>query len=95
VSAHTLKPLDIAGLKNILREFETVIVVEEHSERAGLGAQTKEIAWDIDARCSLHTFALKDEFIHIYGSQGDLWRAHGLTADAIVTRVRARVPVGR
>ena len=94
VSAHTLKPIDVAGLENILRQFETVIVLEEHSERAGLGAQTKQIAWDIGADCRLHTFALKDEFIHIYGSQSDLWRAHGLTADAIVAGVGVRVPVG-
>jgi transketolase len=95
VSAHTLKPLDVAGIENILREFETVIIVEEHSERAGLGAQTKQIAWDMSASCRLHTFALKDEFIHIYGSQADLWRAHGLTTAAIIACVGEGVPVGR
>jgi transketolase len=83
VSAHTLKPLDVDGIARLLARFETVAVVEEHSERGGLGGQVKQIAWDQRATCALHTFALKDEFIHEFGAHSDLLRAHGLTADAI------------
>lgn len=83
VSAHTLKPLDTDGIARILSRFEDVAVIEEHSERGGLGAHAKQIAWDNRASCRLHTFALKDEFIHEFGAQRDLWKAHGLTAHAI------------
>lgn len=83
VSAHTVKPLDQAGIKRILDDFETVVVVEEHSARGSLGGQVKEIAWDVRARCRLLTFSLKDEFIHQFGSQRDLWKAHGLTPENI------------
>lgn len=88
VSVHTLKPLDVEGIAKILMNFETVIVVEEHSPYGGLGTRVKEIAWDSGARCRLHTFSLKDEFIHCYGSQRDLWRAHGLSSEAINKRLR-------
>ncbi len=83
VSSHTLKPLDRDGIGGIMDRFDTLVVVEEHSQVGGLGAQVKQIAWDKGARCKIHTFGLEDEFIHFYGSQLDLWQAHGISVDAI------------
>lgn len=83
VSVHTLKPLDVDGIVGILKRFELVIVIEEHSERGGLGAQVKQIAWEYGVKCDLRTFGLKDEFIHVYGSQLDLWQAHGLSVENV------------
>lgn len=88
VSAHTLKPLDRDGLAALLQRFYDVVVLEEHSAYGGLGPQMKQIAWDAGARCRLHTFSLQDHFIHRFGSQKDLWDAHGLTLD------RARSALG-
>jgi transketolase len=82
-SVHTLKPLDTAGLTAVLARFPSVMTLEEHVQRGGLGAQVKQLAWDSSARCKLHTFALKDEFIHLYGSQDQLRRAHGLSVDQL------------
>jgi transketolase len=87
VSAHTLKPLDAEGVARILTKYAQVIVIEEHSERGGLAAMVKQIAWDRRAPCALHTFSLKDEFIHEFGSHADLLKAHGLSTDQILTRV--------
>jgi transketolase len=89
VSAHTLKPLDTTGIADLLRRFKTVVVIEEHSEHGGLGAQVKQIAWEVKAGCDLSTFGLKDEFIHVFGSQRDLWEAHGLSVDSILKQVGA------
>lgn len=88
MSAHTVKPLDTDRMSSILRDFDTVVVIEEHSEHGGLGAQVKQIAWDSKADCALHTFALKDEFIHVFGSVDDVRTAHGLDLDTIFERVR-------
>ena len=94
VSAHTLKPLDADGIGRLLETHRTVAVVEEHSCRGGLGERIKAIAWDRRASCELRTFGLKDEFIHIYGSQADVWRAHGLTGDALFDAIREAAPHG-
>jgi transketolase len=88
-SAHTVKPLDALGVKRILNSYETVIVVEEHSVRGSLGGQVKQLAWDAQAKCRLHTFSLKDEFIHEFGSQRDMWKAHGLTPEAVYDSIAA------
>ena len=87
VSAHTLKPLDVVGIARIFNRFDTVVVIEEHSERGGLGSQVKQLAWENGARCEIHTFGLKDEFIHVFGTQLDLWHAHGLSVENISKRV--------
>jgi transketolase len=89
-SAHTLKPFDREGMARIFDRFETVVVIEDHSERGGLAADVKQLAWERRAKSALHTFSLRDEFIHVYGSQHDLWRAHGLTPERILDSVRTR-----
>src|ERR1700732_3755049 len=68
VSCHTLKPVDVAGIREALQRHRHVIVIEEHAPQGGLAPRTKQIAWDIQARCRLDTFTLQDEFIHNYGS---------------------------
>jgi len=87
ICCHTLKPLDRAGLGEVLRRHRLVAVIEEHSEVGGLAAQTKQVAWDTQAKCTLKTFSLKDEFIHLYGSHSDLRRAHGLDQEKILVEL--------
>ena len=87
VSAHTLKPLDRAGIIDALKRHKQVIVIEEHAPQGGLAPQTKQIAWDIKATCRLDTFTLQDSFIHNYGSYEDLLGAHGLAPDRILAAV--------
>ena len=89
VGVHTLKPLDREGLAAILAKFAAVAVIEEHSCIGGLGAQLKQLAWEVRANCNLKTFSLKDEFIHFYGSQRELWTAHGLDESVIYRELAA------
>ena len=89
VSCHTLKPLDEAGIRETLLRHNQVIVIEEHAPQGGLAPRTKQIAWDIRARCRLDIFTLQDAFIHNYGSHDDLLAAHGLEVGAIAAQVGA------
>lgn len=87
VSVHSLKPLDELGIRALLTQFKTVVVLEEHAPFGGLGPQVKAIAWDSGAQCKLRTYSLKDEFLHVYGSHGDLLKAHGLDPAVIFQEV--------
>lgn len=91
VSVHSLKPLDVEGIAGVLSVYKVVVVLEEHSPLGGLGPQVKAIAWDSGAPCRLLTYALRDEFIHVYGSHADLLLAHGLDPDLIFEAVAASV----
>ncbi len=87
VSCHTVKPLDRSGIERALHNHKQVIVIEEHAPQGGLAPQTKQIAWDTEAQCALHTFTLRDEFIHNYGTHDDLLAAHGLSIERIMKTV--------
>ena len=85
-SAHTLKPLDIEGIDRLLSAFDRVIVLEEHVARGGLGREVVARSRTID-RADIACFHLKDEFLHVYGSQEFLWAEHGLTVEALVRAI--------
>lgn len=82
-SAHTMKPFDVAGVQALLRRYPKVITVEEHVSLGGLGSLTRQAAQLGGILTPVTTMHLKDEFIHLYGSQDDLRAAHGITADTI------------
>ena len=86
-SCHTLKPLDREGIVAALKSHDHVIVIEEHAPQGGLAPQTKQLAWDSQARCRLDTFTLKDEFIHNFGRHTDMLTAHGLSLGQISPQV--------
>ncbi|WP_374631507.1 transketolase family protein [Ferrovibrio sp.] len=86
-SVHTLKPLDRAGLAEVVKRFPQVIVIEETSPQNGLGPMVKQICWETKAQCRLDTFSIQDKFIHVYGSHADILKAHGLSADRILAAV--------
>lgn len=83
VSMHTLKPLDQESIERFLKKYDDIIVVEEISPYGYLAAQIKLMAWEIKAECNIHSFSLKDEFIHVYGKPQELLSAHGLSIENI------------
>jgi transketolase len=83
VSCHTLKPLDVDGVRELLARHSHVVSIEEMSPFGGLGPRLQAIAWEMGARCRLDVFSLKDEFVHVYGSHDELLAAHGLSAARI------------
>jgi transketolase len=88
-SVHSLKPLDREGIAGVLKRYETVGVLEEHSPQGGLGPAVKQIAWDVSATAKLRTFSLKDEFIHAYGTHEELLAVHGLTTERVTSELAA------
>jgi transketolase len=90
VSCHTLKPIDRDGIAQALQSHKEVVVIEEHAPQGGLAPQTKQIAWDVQAKCKLSTYTLQDAFIHCYGSHDQLLAAHGLGRDQILDSLNLR-----
>lgn len=86
-SVHTLKPLDRAGITSILFDYKRVVVLEEMVPHGGLADAVKGLAYDVRANCRITSLTLKDEFIHVYGTHADVRAAHGLTKEALVSRI--------
>ncbi len=92
VSVHTVKPLDEELLRDAFATFKIVVTVEEHSLIAGLGGAVAE--WLVD-RLPMPARMLRigtpDRFPHEAGTQEYFREKCGLTADAIVRRVREAI----
>lgn len=88
-SVHTLKPLNLGKLADLLGAFSQVAVIEECAPNGGLGMQVRALAQEIGATCRIDTFSLKDEFIHCYGTHDELLDAHGLGVEEICARIGA------
>ena len=87
VSVHTLKPLDLAGLDEVLASHRETVVIEEMSPQGSLGMRVKALAYERRANSRIHCFSLRDEFVHVYGDHEDVLAAHGLTTDIIVAGI--------
>jgi transketolase len=87
VSVHTLKPLDLAGLAEVLASHREIVVIEEMSPQGSLGIKVKALAYERSAGSRIRCFSLRDEFVHVYGTHEDVLAAHGLTADNIVESI--------
>jgi transketolase len=89
VSCHSIKPLDVEGIENLLANHKKMIILEEHVPHGGLSSRIKEIAWDNRTDCDLECYTLQDEFIHVYGNHHELLKAHGLDLETIYQKIVA------
>lgn len=86
-SAHTLKPFDKKQIIKLEKKYRKIIILEDHSEIGGLASIFKE---NIQNRKKLHTFSLKDQFMHNYGDQNNLLRLHGISLKNIEGAINGR-----
>jgi transketolase len=47
----------------------------------------KLIAWQVKSKIEIHSYSLKEEFIHCYGSHEDILNAHNLNVNEIGSRI--------
>ncbi len=87
-SVHTLKPLDLDRVDEILATHDHVVVLEEHVEHGGLGAQVRSHAQQSGAATKITAFHLPDEFLHTYGSKDDLLRTVGITQESLADAIK-------
>ncbi len=90
ISAHTLKPLDNDGIRAMLADHQQIIVLEEMAPRGGLADAIRIAAWEEKALCQIDAFSLKDEFIHCYGTHEQLLKAHELSIEDIVEKLKVK-----
>ena len=88
VSLHTVKPLDVELLADVLDRCRVVATIEEHSLIGGLGSAVAE--WAVDQgpfAARLLRLGTADRFLHESTEQAAAREQFGLTALAIARRV--------
>lgn len=86
-SCHTLKPFDKIRIKKIFKKFNSIIIIEDHSEIGGLVEIVKTLAYDFKFKGSISSFSLKDKFISCYSNQNDLLKKHGISSKEILKSI--------
>ncbi|MBU3133845.1 transketolase family protein [Clostridium gasigenes] len=93
INIHTLKPLDTDLLVNAAKETNAIVTVEEHSIIGGLGSAVAEALGE-----EYPVPVLKVGVNDVFGESGkpeELLKAYGLTAEAIVEKVKKSIMLKR
>lgn len=93
INIHTLKPLDTELLVKAAQETKAIVTVEEHSIIGGLGSAVAEA---LSEECPVPV--LKVGVNDVFGESGkpdELLRKYGLTAEAVVEKVKKSITLKR
>ena len=93
INIHTLKPLDTELIVNAAKETNAIVTVEEHSIIGGLGSAVAEALGE-----EYPVPVLKVGVNDVFGESGkpeELLKAYGLTAEAIVEKVKKSIMLKR
>ncbi len=86
VNMSTIKPLDVEAVERAMDETPLVFTIEEHSIIGGLGSAVAEVIAEAGSATRLVRLGTRDRFGES-GLADELLAKHGLTAEAIATRV--------
>ena len=87
-----LAPLDIQTVDSLARDFDVVVIVEEHVPTGGLTTAVSEIIATRVERARVVRLSLPATYASAYGSQQEHLVNHGLTAPGIVASIIANYP---
>lgn len=95
VSFHTIKPLDEEYLTRAVRQFDTIVTVEEHGVIGGLGSAISEWLHRHGHETNLVSIGTPDAFMHEIGSQDYARHKYGLTPEGIAAQVLKRSNISK
>jgi transketolase len=89
-SAPSIKPINRVQVAALARQYQNLIVLEEHNTIGGLGGAIAEIVGDLGgARARVVRLGIDDRFSERCGSYEYLRREHGIDADALLAKIGA------
>lgn len=83
IDMFTLKPLDIGCIKNVLKNTNNIITVEDHGCIGGLGTMVEEIIAEEKLICDIRKIGIPDEFA-INGNEKQLYEYYKLDTLGII-----------
>ena len=91
VSFHTVKPLDTNCLKNVFKQFNVILAIEEHNMNGGMSSAVSEWLTDTSSLTSYNKFirmGIDDTFMYSAGEQEFARQHYGLTETDIIDKIR-------
>jgi transketolase len=90
-SIPSIKPFDVAALREIASTAELIVTVEEHSVVGGLGSLVAEHLFEMRYAGRLLKLGLPDAYCETHGTLKWLRARYGLDAESIATRITERL----
>jgi transketolase len=87
LSLHTLKPLDLAAVRQAATETGAVITVEEHSVNGGLGEACAGLLLQEGIPCRFSIVGFPDDHT-VAGSQEEIFRHYGIDGPGLAATAR-------
>ena len=87
----TIKPLDVVEILKAAEETGRILTVEEHSVCGGFGGAVAEVLAKSTIPAKFQCIGLTD-FVHGYGTHGEVKLANGLDARSIVRMAKGMIP---
>jgi len=90
---HTIKPLDVEMLLQLIPEVRAVVTVEEHFRNGGLGSSILEFCNDSIATHSskITRVGIHEHFADKYGSQDELLEYWGISVESIKNTMKIKL----
>ena len=87
---HTIIPIDVEKLTSLVKEFETVFVIEEHNTRSGVATAVSDVLSDFGLlKSRLIRFGFPPYEYAITGPPYYLYKYYGLTPEGVARRIRS------
>jgi 1-deoxy-D-xylulose-5-phosphate synthase len=90
INPRWIKPLDAATIEFFARSVDVVATIEDHVLHNGFGAAIIEHLADAGVATPVVRVGWPDQFVE-HGSVGTLRKKHGITAQALVDKVKAQL----
>jgi len=87
ISLAIIFPLPEKEIRDILKKYETIYIVEEHFEEGGLGSILSDFAMKNKININIEKIAIKNHFIHKVGSCNFLRKEFMIDSKAIVEKI--------
>lgn len=83
ISMHTIKPLDVDMLLDVVQNTKVLMTVEEHSVCGGLGEACASILMEQGIKLPFKIVGIPDEYT-VTGSQLEIFDHYGISVDGLV-----------
>lgn len=93
LNMHTIKPLDVAAIKERLEIRKAIVTLEEHNVIGGLGGAVAEVLAETPSRSIFKRFGVADRWPKVVGSQQYLRGDMGISAEIIVPQILALLKI--
>ena len=82
-----VKPIDGEALKEISRNYEYIVTLEDHTTVGGAGSAVGEFLHSIRSEANLLSLGLQDEF-PVHGSRNEILAINGLDETGIEKSIK-------